>query len=55
MVKTKYIKTLPASLKAVNDILVKEKPVVGVKCLGCEVGEHGKYHLESSLTRLMYA
>ncbi|XP_045156604.2 egalitarian protein homolog [Mercenaria mercenaria] len=41
MAKIKYIKTLSASLKAVNDILVKEKPVIGVKCLGCNVGEHG--------------
>lgn len=41
MVKNKHIKTIQGSLKAVNDILVKEKPVIGVKCLGCNVGEHG--------------
>ncbi|XP_060603437.1 piRNA biogenesis protein EXD1-like [Ruditapes philippinarum] len=41
MGRIKHIKTVSASLKAVNEILVKEKPVIGVKCLGCNVGEHG--------------
>ncbi|KAL4227333.1 hypothetical protein ACF0H5_012778 [Mactra antiquata] len=41
MKSIKYLKTLKAAQQAVNDILVKEKPVIGVKCLGCNVGEHG--------------
>ena len=38
----KYIKTVSLAEKAVTDILTKEKPVVGVKCLGVNVGERGK-------------
>lgn len=41
MARLKYIKKLCAAKEAVNTILTKEKPVIGVKCLGCSVGEKG--------------
>lgn len=39
MVKYKYLKTAIGAVNAVQDILVKEKPVIGVKCLGVNLGQ----------------
>ena len=57
MADIKYMKTAVSSEKAVTDILTKEKPVIGVKCLGVNVGEHGMevlgFYLPLILTNIL--
>lgn len=41
MARIKYLKTEETAAKAVNHILIREQPLIGVKCLGSCVGEKG--------------
>jgi len=42
-VRYSYLKTVAGAEKAVLAILTKEKPIVGVKCLGVNIGQHGGF------------